>query len=214
MKKWLYSVVTTVALFLLAALGFAKPNSLANVHADTINDVVTSVNISKSTGGAITDPLGVWDSFQVEAKFVLPNGRVKAGDQTVIQLGDDFKVFEIDTIDLLDPSGQKVATATVDDQRKIITVTYTDYPERMANVTGKLRFFARVDHQVVKGQKTIDFTLKVNKDIISGGKIDYKGVNPGKYPPTPEVFSKWGWTNSYDKLKLTYTFIILILRIN
>ena len=205
MKKWLYSVVTTVALFLLAALGFDKPNSLANVHADTINDVVTSVNISKSTGGAITDPLGVWDSFQVEAKFVLPNGRVKAGDQTVIQLGDDFKVFEIDTIDLLDPSGQKVATATVDDQRKIITVTYTDYPERMANVTGKLRFFARVDHQVVKGQKTIDFTLKVNKDIISGGKIDYKGINPGKYPPTPEVFSKWGWTNSYDKLKLTYT---------
>ena len=205
MKKWLYSVVTTVALFLLAALGFAKPNSLTNVHADTINDVVTSVNISKSTGGAITDPLGVWDSFQVEAKFVLPNGRVKAGDQTVIQLGDDFKVFETDTIDLLDPSGQKVATATVDDQRKIITVTYTDYPERMANVTGKLRFFARVDHQVVKGQKTIDFTLKVNKDIISGGKIDYKGVNPGKYPPTPEVFSKWGWTNSYDKLKLTYT---------
>ena len=205
MKKWLYSVVTTVALFLLAALGFDKPNSLANVHADTINDVVTSVNISKSTGGAITDPLGVWDSFQVEANFVLPNGRVKAGDRTVIQLGDDFKVFEIDTIDLLDPSGQKVATATVDDQRKIITVTYTDYPERMANVTGKLRFFARVDHQVVKGQKTIDFTLKVNKDIISGGKIDYKGVNPGKYPPTPEVFSKWGWTNSYDKLKLTYT---------
>ena len=121
MKKWLYSVVTTVALFLLAALGFAKPNSPAKVHADTINDVVTSVNISKSTGGAITDPLGVWESFQVEANFVLPNGRVKKGDQTVIQLGNDFKVFEMDTIDLLDPSGQKVATATVDDQRKKIS---------------------------------------------------------------------------------------------
>ena len=205
MKKRLYSVVTTVALFLVAALGFAKPNSLAEVHADTINDVVSSVTISKSTGGAITDPLGVWESFQVEANFVLPNGRVKEGDQTVIQLGDDFKVFETDTIDLLDPSGQKVATATVDDQRKTITVTYTDYPERMANVTGKLRFFARVDHQVVKGQKTLDFTLTVDKKVISGGKIDYKGVNPGEYPPTPEVFSKWGWTNSDDKLKLTYT---------
>ena len=205
MKKRLYSVVTTVALFLVAALGFAKPNSLAKVHADTINDVVSSVTISKSTGGAITEPLGVWESFQVEANFVLPNGRVKAGDQTVIQLGDDFKVFETDTIDLLDPSGQKVATATVDEQRKIITVTYTDYPERMANVTGKLRFFARVDHQVVKGQKTLDFTLTVDKNVISGGKIDYKGVNPGEYPPTPEVFSKWGWTNSDDKLKLTYT---------
>ena len=205
MKKWLYSVVTTVALFLLAALGFAKPNSPAKVHADTINDVVTSVNISKSTGGAITDPLGVWESFQVEANFVLPNGRVKKGDQTVIQLGDDFKVFETDTIDLLDQSGQKVATATVDDQRKVITVTYTDYPERMANVTGKLRFFARVDHQVVKGQKTLDFTLTIDKKVISGGNIDYKGVNPGENPPTPEVFSKWGWTNSDDKLKLTYT---------
>ena len=205
MKKWLYSVVTTVALFLLAALGFAKPNSPAKVHADTINDVVTSVNISKSTGGAITDPLGVWESFQVEANFVLPNGRVKKGDQTVIQLGDDFKVFETDTIDLLDPSGQKVATATVDDQRKVITVTYTDYPERMANVKGKLRFFARVDHQVVKGQKTLEFKLKIDKDVISGGNIDYKGVNPGENPPTPEVFSKWGWTNSDDKLKLTYT---------
>ena len=205
MKKRLYSVVIAVVLFLVAALGFAKPNSLAKVHADTINDVVSSVTISKSTGGAITEPLGVWESFQVEANFVLPNGRVKAGDQTIIQLGDDFKVFETDTIDLLDPSGQKVATATVDEQRKIITVTYTDYPERMANVTGKLRFFARVDHQVVKGQKTLDFTLTVDKNVISGGKIDYKGVNPGEYPPTPEVFSKWGWTNSDDKLKLTYT---------
>ena len=63
MKKWLYSVVSTVALFLLAALGFAKTNSPAKVHADTINDVVTSVNILKSTGGAITDPLGVLESF-------------------------------------------------------------------------------------------------------------------------------------------------------
>ena len=205
MKKWLYAVVTTVALFLLVALGFAKPNGLTKVHADTINDVVSSVNISKSTGGDLTEPLGVWESFNVEANFVLPNGRVKAGDQTVIQLGDDFKVFETDTIELLDPSGQKVATATVDDQRKIITVTYTDYPERMANVTGKLRFFARVDHQVVKGQKTLDFTLTVDTKEISGGKIDYKGVNPGEYPPTPKVFSKWGWTNSDDKLKLTYT---------
>ena len=205
MKKWLYSVVTAVALLLLAALGFAKPNGIAKVHADTINSVVKSVKISNSSGGAITDPLGVWESFQVEANFVLPNGRVKKGDQTIIQLGDDFKVFETDTIDLLDPSGQKVATATVDEQRKIITVTYTDYPERMANVTGKLRFFARVDHQVVKGQKTLDFTLTVDKNVISGGKIDYKGVNPGEYPPTPEVFSKWGWTNSDDKLKLTYT---------
>ena len=205
MKKWLYSVVSTVALFLLAALGFARPHHLTKVQADTINDVVTSVNISKSTGGAITDPLGVWESFQVEANFVLPNGRVKAGDQTVIQLGDGFKVFEMDTIDLLDPSGQKVATATVDDQRKVITVTYTDYPERLANVTGKLRFFARVDHAVVKEKKTLNFTLKVDKDVISGGKIDYRGVNPGENPPTPEVFSKWGWTNSGDKLKLTYT---------
>ena len=205
MKKWLYSVVSTVALFLLAALGFARPHHLTKVQADTINDVVTSVNISKSTGGAITDPLGVWESFQVEANFVLPNGRVKAGDQTVIQLGDVFKVFEMDTIDLLDPSGQKVATATVDDQRKVITVTYTDYPERLANVTGKLRFFARVDHAVVKEKKTLNFTLKVDKDVISGGKIDYRGVNPGENPPTPEVFSKWGWTNSGDKLKLTYT---------
>ena len=205
MKKWLYSVVTAVALLLLAALGFAKPNGIAKVHADTINSVVKSVKISNSSGGAITDPLGVWESFQVEANFVLPNGRVKKGDQTVIQLGDGFKVFEMDTIDLLDPSGQKVATATVDDQRKVITVTYTDYPERMANVTGKLRFFARVDHQVVKGQKTLDFTLKIDKDVIPGGKIDYKGVNPGENPPTPEVFSKWGWTNSDNKLKLTYT---------
>ena len=205
MKKWLYSVVTTVALFLLAALGFARPNSIAKVHADTINSVVKSVKISNSSGGAITDPLGVWESFQVEAKFELPNGRVKKGDQTVIQLGNDFKVFEMDTIDLLDSSGQKVATATVDDQRKVITVTYTDYPERMANVTGKLRFFARVDHQVVKGQKTLDFTLTIDKKVISGGNIDYKGVNPGENPPTPEVFSKWGWTNSDDKLKLTYT---------
>ena len=197
--------MTTVALFLLAALGFARPNSIAKVHADTINSVVKSVKISNSSGGAITDPLGVWESFQVEAKFELPNGRVKKGDQTVIQLGNDFKVLEMDTVDLLDPSGQKVATATVDNQRKKITVTYTDYPEKMAHVTGSLRFFVRVDHQVVKDQKTLDFSLSINGVSKPFGKIEYKGVNPGENPPTPEVFSKWGWTNSDDKLKLTYT---------
>ena len=205
MKKWLYSVVTTVALFLLAALGFAKTDRITKVHADTINSIITSVEFSKSSGGSLTDPIGVWESFQVKAKFELPDGQVKSGDKTEIELGNDFKVLEMDTVDLLDPSGQKVATATVDNQRKKITVTYTDYPEKMAHVTGSLRFFVRVDHQVVKDQKTLDFSLSINGVSKPFGKIEYKGVNPGDNPPTPEVFSKWGWTNSDDKLKLTYT---------
>ena len=205
MKKWLYSVVTTVALFLLAALGFAKTDRITKVHADTINSIITSVEFSKSSGGALTDPIGVWESFQVKAKFELPDGQVKSGDKTEIELGNNFKVLEMDTVDLLDPSGQKVATATVDNQRKKITVTYTDYPEKMAHVTGSLRFFVRVDHQVVKDQKTLDFNLSINGVSKPFGKIEYKGVNPGENPPTPEVFSKWGWTNSDDKLKLTYT---------
>ena len=54
MKKWLYSVVTTVALFLLAALGFAKTDRITKVHADTINSIITSVEFSKSSGGALT----------------------------------------------------------------------------------------------------------------------------------------------------------------
>ena len=205
MKKWLYSVVTTVALFLLAALGFAKTDRITKVHADTINSIITSVEFSKSSGGALTDPIGVWESFQVKAKFELPDGQVKSGDKTEIELGNDFKVLEMDTVDLLDPSGQKVATATVDNQRKKITVTYTDYPEKMAHVTGSLRFFVRVDHQVVKDQKTLDFSLSINGVSKPFGKIEYKGVNPGENPPIPEVFSKWGWTNSDNKLKLTYT---------
>ena len=205
MKKWLYSVVTTVALFLLAALGFAKTDRITKVHADTINSIITSVEFSKSSGGSLTDPIGVWESFQVKAKFELPDGQVKPGDKTEIELGNDFKVLEMDIVDLLDPSGQKVATATVDNQRKKITVTYTDYPEKMAHVTGSLRFFVRVDHQVVKDQKTLDFSLSINGVSKPFGKIEYKGVNPGENPPTPEVFSKWGWTNSDDKLKLTYT---------
>ena len=205
MKKWLYSVVTTVALFLLAALGFAKTDRITKVHADTINSIITSVEFSKSSGGSLTDPIGVWESFQVKAKFELPDGQVKSGDKTEIELGNDFKVLEMDTVDLLDPSGQKVAMATVDNQRKKITVTYTDYPEKMAHVTGSLRFFVRVDHQVVKDQKTLDFSLSINGVSKPFGKIEYKGVNPGENPPTPEVFSKWGWTNSDDKLKLTYT---------
>ena len=205
MKKQLYSVVTTVALFLLAALGFAKTDRITKVHADTINSIITSVEFSKSSGGSLTDPIGVWESFQVKAKFELPDGQVKSGDKTEIELGNDFKVLEMDTVDLLDPSGQKVATATVDNQRKKITVTYTDYPEKMAHVTGSLRFFVRVDHQVVKDQKTLDFSLSINGVSKPFGKIEYKGVNPGENPPTPEVFSKWGWTNSDDKLKLTYT---------
>ena len=58
--------------------------------------------------GSLTDPIGVWESFQVKAKFELPDGQVKWGDKTEIELGNDFKVLEMDTVDLLDPSGQKL----------------------------------------------------------------------------------------------------------
>ena len=75
----------------------------------------------------------------------------------------------------------------------------------MANVTGKLRFFARVGSPSRQRIKRHLISLFPIKKVISGGKIDYKGVNPGENPPTPEVFSKWGWTNSDNKLKLTYT---------
>ena len=50
MKKWLYSVVTTVALFLLAALGFAKTDRITKVHADTINSIITSVEFRSPLG--------------------------------------------------------------------------------------------------------------------------------------------------------------------
>ena len=33
-------------------------------------------------GGSLTDPIGVWESFQVKAaKFELPDGQVKSGRQ-------------------------------------------------------------------------------------------------------------------------------------
>ncbi len=58
--------MTTVALFLLAALDLLNP-MVTKAHADTINDV-SSVNTLKATGGDLTEPLGVWN-FNVEANL-------------------------------------------------------------------------------------------------------------------------------------------------
>ncbi len=66
--------------------------------------------------------------------------------------------------------------------------------KKMANVTGDCVSLRDVDHQVVKGQEHLILLTIVRKEMISGGNIDYKGVNPGENPPYLEVFSKWGWT--------------------
>ncbi len=131
-----------------------KPNSQLK-STEPINDVVTSVNIPKSTGGAITDPLGVWESFKLKQTFVLPNGRVKE-IRPLSSLEMTLRSLETD-IDLLDQKwSKKVATATVDDQEKVITVTM-QLSQKNGQCDRETAFLCACRPQVVKDQRH-DFT--------------------------------------------------------
>ncbi len=214
---------TTVAPILLAALKFAKPNSqLSPMQIRSMMLWASVANISKSAlvrRYRSTRCLGGFSNLK--QTLCLPNGRVKRRSDRY-QRNDNFKVWgNGHHRPAWIPSGQKVATATVDDRKSHHCNLY-GLSWRIANVSrGKLRFLCACRPPSRPKVKDTWFYSRSMK-VISGGNIDYKGWIRSN-PPTPEVFSKWGWTNSDNKLKLTIPwtsikvtlpFIILILRTN
>ena len=194
LSSWLQLLILLFGIFVPS---FA---STPSAEAKEVAGVITSLNLSNYDGGPLRDGYDIWQQFRINATFALPNNTVNEGDTTTITLPSEI-AFAISTaFQLKDPAGNVVANATIDEYRKTVTLTYTNYAESHSNVTGKFFFFARVDHDVVQSEQDINITLDIEGKPANVGQVHYNGP-PAKYDSKLE---KGGWQDNFDSRKLKY----------
>ena len=88
---------------------------------------------------------------------------------------------------------------------KTVTLTYTDYVENHANISGSLYFTSLIDFENVENESKIPIYVTVEGEKIFAGDLDYQGEGDD----VNEKFSKYSWFIEDDP-----TEIYNVLRIN
>ena len=65
------------------------------------------------------------------------------------------------TFNVVDDTGAVVAIAQTDVANKTVTLTYTDYVENHANISGSLYFTSLIDFENVENESKILFTSRL-----------------------------------------------------
>ena len=164
-------------------------------------DTIKNIKVTNNEGGNLDWELGQWATFRINADFDLAGKNVKKGDTTDITVPDaliitsqSFEIRDINTNDI-------IAHAKVDDAKKKISLTYTDYVENHSDTQGSFFFYARIDFKKHPQQGEIPIEITVNGETKIGGKVTFKGVGDGN--PTP--LSKTSWVNDNDHKTVSYT---------
>ena len=80
-----------VALFVI----FQQPK----IESAVVDNVITRIDIQNSQGEPLTQGVGSWENFRLNAEFAFNNGQVQPGDTATIQLPEEVifvgKSFEI-----------------------------------------------------------------------------------------------------------------------
>ena len=201
-KFWIFPFVLCL-LATLFTLGLNKSSaetptvSITGKFADTI----TSVNVTNNEGGDLTWELEQWATFRINATYDLAGKNVKAGDTTVVTVpdalmitSDNFEIRDVNTNEI-------IAHATVDAEKKSISLTYTDYVEKHSDTNGSFFFYARIDFKKHPEKGEIPIEITINNELKIGGKVTFKGVGDGN----PKVLTKTSWVNSEDHKTVSYT---------
>ena len=194
LSSWLQLLILLFGIFVPS---FA---STPSAEAKEVAGVITSLNLSNYDGGPLRDGYDIWQQFRINATFALPNNTVNEGDTTTITLPAEIAFAVSNAIQLKDPDGNVVANATIDEDRKTITLTYTNYAESHSNVTGNFFFYGRVDHNVIQSEQDINITLDIEGEPANVGQVHYNGP-PGQYDSKLE---KAGWQDNVDSQKMKY----------
>ena len=108
-------------------------------------DTIKNIQVTNNEGGNLDWELQQWATFRINADFDLAGKDVKAGDTTDITVPDALIItsqsFEIRDVN----TNEIIAHAKVDDVKKKISLTYTDYVENHSDTQGSFFFYARID---------------------------------------------------------------------
>lgn len=175
-----------------------------NTASSKTIDAITSLDIANNSGGDLEKDLEQWVTFRLNATYDLTDKDVKAGDTTVVDLSDALYI-ESENFEIRDEkTNEVIANAKIDETKKHIVLTYTDYVEKHSDTNGSFFVYTRVDFQKhpEKGEIPIEVTINGKTRVV--GKVNFTGVGDGN----PKLISKTGWVSSEDQKTLSYTISI------
>ncbi|EPD87635.1 LPXTG cell wall anchor domain-containing protein [Streptococcus sp. HPH0090] len=175
-----------------------------NAASSKTIDAITSLDIANNSGGDLEKDLEQWVTFRLNATYDLTDKDVKAGDTTVVDLSDALYI-ESENFEIRDEkTNEVIANAKIDETKKHIVLTYTDYVEKHSDTSGSFFVYTRVDFQKhpEKGEIPIEVTINGKTRVV--GKVNFTGVGDGN----PELINKTGWVSSEDQKTLSYTISI------
>ena len=171
--------------------------SSGKVHADTSKkvDVITEVKIQNDNGGALTGPVGRFDTFRLNAKFALEGKNVKAGDTTEVSIASpiDIKSQDFEINDSI--TGELIANAKVDAAAGKIILTFTKFVEEKNDVSGSFFFYAQVNKVKSPNDGEVPVKVSVNDKEKFTGKVT-SGTIGGGYRYS---IIKSGWSEVGNK---------------
>ena len=185
------------------SLSLSKAFAENTASSKTI-DAITSLDIANNSGGDLEKDLEQWVTFRLNATYDLTDKDVKAGDTTVVDLSDALYI-ESENFEIRDEkTNEVIANAKIDETKKHIVLTYTDYVEKHSDTSGSFFVYTRVDFQKhpEKGEIPIEVTINGKTRVV--GKVNFTGVGDGN----PELINKTGWVSSEDQKTLSYTISI------
>lgn len=110
----------------------ATPNV---VPRKQVGNIVSAIQLTDKEG----NPLGTINQYTdiyLRIEFNLPDNTVNSGDTSVIILPEELRLEKNMTFNVVDDTGAVVAIAQTDVANKTVTLTYTDYVENHANISG------------------------------------------------------------------------------
>ena len=194
-------VLCLVAMLFALGLNRTSAETPGVTVSGKLVDTIKNIKVTNNEGGNLDWELQQWATFRINADFDLAGKDVKAGDTTDITVpdalmitSDNFEIRDVNTNDI-------IAHAKVDDVKKKISLTYTDYVETHSDTQGSFFFYARIDFKKHPQQGEVPVEITVNGVTKIGGKVTFKGVGDGN--PTP--LSKTSWVNDNDHKTVSYT---------
>ena len=167
-------------------------------------DAITSLNITNNKGGNLDGDLPQWITFRLNANFDLSGKDVKAGDTTTIDVSDALYI-ESQNFEIRDTATNNlIATGKVDETKKHIVLTYTDYAEKHSDTSGSFFVYTRVDFQKNPEKGEVPVQITINGKVYNAGQVNFTGVGEAK----PELFSKTGWISNEEQRILSYSISI------
>ena len=208
MNKKKLSFISFIICILTVFFSLSLTKAAAETSATTSNsktvDTITSLSITNKSGDSLDGDLKQWVTFRLNANYDLTNKNVKAGDTTTVDLSD-FLYIESQNFEIRDENTNEViANAKIDETKKHIVLTYTDYVEKHSDTKGSFYVYTRVDFQKHPEEGEIPVEVTINGKTQVVGKVNFTGVGDGN----PVLFSKTGWVSSEDQKTLSYTISI------